>query len=123
MPQPSLAAVVSRTRRAVAPTAKVRSDGGLLTAFVTDGDHDAFAELVTRFGPMVFAICHRVTGHRQDAEDAFQAAFVILARKAASIAPREAVGNFLYGVAVRTAREARAMAARRCSREVSVAKL
>src|SRR5262249_28887070 len=122
MPHPALTAIVSRIRRASRP-AEARSDGGLLTAFLAAGDTDAFAELVARFGPMVFAVCRRVTGHQQDAEDAFQATFVILARKAASIVPREAVGNWLYGVAVRTAREARVMAAKRLAREVPVAHL
>lgn len=117
MPYPALTAIVSRARRAVR-SAEARSDGALLTAFLAAGDADAFAELVARFAPMVFAVCRRVTGHHQDAEDAFQATFVILARKAASIAPREAVGNWLHGVAVRTAREARVMAAKRLAREV-----
>jgi RNA polymerase sigma factor (sigma-70 family) len=121
MPQPGLNAAVSRARNAVAPATEARSDGGLLAAFLASGDAHAFSELVARFGPMVFAVCRRVTGHHQDAEDAFQATFVVLARKAASITPREAVGNWLYGVAVRTAREARAMAARRRAREVLVA--
>src|SRR5215470_16240565 len=122
MPHPALTAIVSRIRR-VAQPAEARSDGELLTAFLAAGEANAFAELVARFGPMVFAVCRRVTGHHQDAEDAFQATFVILARKAASIVPREAVGNWLYGVAVRTAREARTMAAKRRAREVPVAQL
>ncbi|MBN9522279.1 sigma-70 family RNA polymerase sigma factor [bacterium] len=116
MPLPGLSAVVARARRAVAP-ADPRSDGALLAAFVAARDGAAFAALVERFGPMVFAVCRRVTGHHQDAEDAFQAVFVVLARKAAAVVPREAVGGWLYGVAVRTAREARAMAARRSARE------
>jgi RNA polymerase sigma factor (sigma-70 family) len=113
MPQPGLSAAVALARRA-AP----RTDGQLLAAFLATRDADAFAELVRRLGPMVLAVCRRVTGHRQDAEDAFQAAFLVLARRAAAVAPREAVGNFLYGVAVRVAREARAVSARRRAREV-----
>jgi RNA polymerase sigma factor (sigma-70 family) len=72
---------------------------------------------------MVFGACRKVTGHQQDAEDAFQATFVVLARKASVVSPREAVGNWLYGVAVRTAREARAMAAKRLAREVPTVQL
>ncbi|QDU22916.1 sigma-70 family RNA polymerase sigma factor [Urbifossiella limnaea] len=116
MPPPGLSAAVARARRAVAP-ADPRPDGALLAAFVAARDGEAFAALVERFGPMVFAVCRRATGHHQDAEDAFQAVFVVLARRAAAVVPREAVGGWLYGVAVRTAREARTMAARRSARE------
>lgn len=116
MPLPGLSAAVARARRAVAP-ADPRSDGVLLGAFVAARDEAAFAALVERFGPTVFAVCRRGTGHHHDAEDAYQAVFVVLARKAAAVVPREAVGGWLYGVAVRTAREARKMAARRAARE------
>jgi RNA polymerase sigma factor (sigma-70 family) len=119
MPQPGLSAAVSRAGRAALRSADAPpSDGRLLADFVATRDHAAFAELVARHGPMVFAVCRRVTGHRQDAEDAFQAVFVVLARKAAGVSPREAVGNWLYGVAVRTAREARSVSARRRAREL-----
>src|SRR5262245_2492492 len=121
MPQTGLSAVVDRARRAVA--AEAPSDGRLLADFLADRDAAAFAELGTRFGPMVFAVCRKLTNHHQDAEDTFQAAFMVLARKAASVFPREAVGNWLYGVAVRVAKEARAMAAKRLSREAPRARL
>ena len=121
MHQAGLTLALARTRRVVAPITQNRSDGQLLTAFLATNDTDAFAELVVRYGPMVFAVCRRGTGHHQNAEDAFQATFVVLARKAATIVPREAVGSWLHGVAVRTAREARAMAAKRLAREVPVA--
>src|SRR5581483_11030619 len=112
MPHPGLSATVSRARRAALRSApECRSDGRLLGDFLAGRDPDAFAELVARFAPMVFAVCRRVTGHHQDAEDAFQAVFVVLARKGSSVAPREAVGAWLHGVAVRTALEARAVAA------------
>lgn len=117
MPVPGLSAAVARARRAVAPP-DPRGDGALLAAFVAGRDGAAFAALVERFGPTVFAVCRRHTRHHHDAEDAFQAVFVVLARKAAAVVPREAVGGWLYGVAVRTAREARSMAARRAAREV-----
>jgi RNA polymerase sigma factor (sigma-70 family) len=93
------------------------SDDQLLARFVGTHDQRAFASLVKRHGPMVLGVCRRVLRHAQDAEDAFQATFLILARKAASAVPRGAVGNWLYGVAYRTALEARSMSARRRQRE------
>jgi RNA polymerase sigma factor (sigma-70 family) len=93
------------------------TDGELLGRFVARGDPDAFQALVRRHGPMVLGVCRRVLRHAQDAEDAFQAAFVVLARKAASVVPREAVGNWLFGVAYRTALEARTVRARRRAKE------
>src|SRR5213595_4056472 len=78
-----------------------QSDGQLLARFVSGRDEGAFAALVRRHGPMVLGVCRRVLGHPQDAEDAFQATFLVLVRKAASIARRERVGNWLYGTACR----------------------
>src|SRR5271166_479611 len=83
------------------------SDGQLLASFVSRRDETAFAAMVCRHGQMVFGVCRRVLRHTQDAEDAFQATFVVLVRKAASLRRREAVGNWLYGVAYRTAWQAR----------------
>src|SRR5262245_30774960 len=89
------------------------TDGQLLTCFVTRRDDGAFEALVRRHGPMVLAVCRRVLHHPHDAEDAFQAAFLVLARKAASVARRELVGNWLYGVAYRAALEVRSARPRR----------
>ncbi len=97
-----------------------RSDGQLLTAFVHDRDADAFAALVRRHGPMVLGVARRVIGDHHTADDAFQAVFLVLARRAAAVRPREQVGNWLYGVAYRTAIKARAVLARRRNREKQV---
>jgi RNA polymerase sigma factor (sigma-70 family) len=92
-------------------------DGQLVDLFVQHRDEAAFAALLLRHGPMVLGVCRRVLGHYHDAEDAFQATFLILARKAASVQPPDQVGHWLYGVAHRTALAARRAAARRCAKE------
>jgi Sigma-70 region 2 len=99
------------------------SDAQLLDAFVGKKDEAAFATLVRRHGAMVWGVCRRVVGHVQDAEDAFQATFLVLARKASTILPRALVGNWLYGVAYRTALKARATSKRRRAVERQVAVL
>jgi RNA polymerase sigma factor (sigma-70 family) len=95
-------------------------DRELLDRFARHRDQAAFAALVRRHGPVVLTVCRRVAGHPQDAEDAFQAVFLVLARKAAALANPDLLGNWLYGVAVRIARRARRSAARRRAREVQV---
>jgi RNA polymerase sigma factor (sigma-70 family) len=99
------------------------SDGQLLESYVRSREEAAFAALVHRHGPMVWGVCRRILGSPHDAEDAFQATFLVLVRKAASIAQREKVANWLYGVAHQTALNARAEAARRRAREKQVANM
>jgi RNA polymerase sigma factor (sigma-70 family) len=95
-------------------------DGQLLEDYISRHDEAALAALVHRHGPMVWGVCRRVLWNHHDAEDAFQATFLVLVRKAASIMPREMVANWLYGVAHQTALQARRTAARRRARERQV---
>ena len=112
--------VLDYIHRTLAPPDGGLTDGQLLARFIASRDEPSFALLVRRHGPMVWRLCLRVLGHVQDAEDAFQAAFLVLACKAASVVKRESVGSFLYGVAYRTALDAKAINARRRSREKQV---
>jgi RNA polymerase sigma factor (sigma-70 family) len=104
-------------RLAGAPEEDDLTDGQLLERFRTDRDEAAFTALVRRHGPMVLAACRRLLPRAHDAEDAFQAAFFILARKAGSIRSGESVAGYLYGVACRVALRARGREARRRERE------
>src|SRR5262245_42200336 len=100
--------------------AEGRSDADLLGAFVGERDESAFASLVRRHGPLVLATARRVVGNSTDAEDVFQAAFLLLSRQAYTIRNPGAVGGWLHGVASRMARTARRAAARRRSYEARV---
>ncbi|HEY7156402.1 MAG TPA: sigma-70 family RNA polymerase sigma factor [Gemmataceae bacterium] len=93
------------------------TDGELMERFLSQRDEAAFEGLLRRHGPMVLAVCRRILRNNADAEDAFQATILVLLRKAPSIDPPEAVGNFLYGVAYRIAQRARAANAKRRVKE------
>src|SRR5688572_31440147 len=97
------------------------TDAELLAAFLHARDDAAFEALVRRHGRMVLGVCRRLLGHQQDAEDAFQATFLVLARKAATVRPPGMLGNWLHGVAGNVARRLRAMNQRRRSHERQMA--
>src|SRR4051812_8601497 len=96
------------------------TDAQLVERFLgRDGSdrEDAFAALVQRHGPMVLGVCRRMLSGSADSEDVFQAVFLVLARKAGMVRRAEGLRPWLYGVAVRTAKEARRRSARRWARE------
>jgi RNA polymerase sigma factor (sigma-70 family) len=104
-------------RRLAARRVDPPPDGELMQHFSTDRDAAAFEALVLRHGPMVLHVCRRILRDEHAAEDAFQATFLVLARKAATLGRQESVGNWLYGVASRVSLRARVEAARRRDRE------
>src|SRR5262249_9050628 len=109
-----LTTVVRQLHKLAAPRLpEDETDGDLLRRFTAEQDRQAFEVLVRRHGPLVLGVCRRVLQQEQDAEDAFQATFLVLAKKAASICNTGAVGSWLYGVAQRTARAAKRAASRR----------
>jgi RNA polymerase sigma factor (sigma-70 family) len=112
----SLNKTVRRTLLKLGSAASL-NDGQLLLRFATSQEQAAFEELVRRHGPMVLRVCQRVLHHAQDAEDAFQASFIVLMRKASSVAKQESVASWLHGVAYRVALKARTTASQRHGRE------
>ena len=93
------------------------ADSVLLERFLTGREEAAFETLVRRYGSMILGVCRRILRNTSDAEDAFQAVFLVLLRKASTIKRRDLLGNWLYGVAYQTARAARAATQRRRAKE------
>jgi RNA polymerase sigma factor (sigma-70 family) len=122
MPTSPTTSVIEHLRKALLPDGPEPDDGELLGCFIERRDEAALAALVKRHGPMVWGVCRRLLSHH-DAEDAFQATFLVLVRKAGSVRPRAMVGNWLYGVAHQTALQARRAAARRKAKEVQVTQM
>ncbi len=110
--------VLTRLRGLFGPhRGEEQTDGQLLERFVRFREETSFTALLQRHGPLVLSVCRRVLVNEHDAEDAFQATFLVLARKATCIRKRESVASWLYGVAFRIAAKARVHAARRRLRE------
>jgi RNA polymerase sigma factor (sigma-70 family) len=105
--------LIQRMRRAVGHPTDGATDASLLERFVAGRDEAAFELLLWRHGPMVLSVCRRMLRCDHDAEDAFQAAFLLLARKAGAIRRREAVAGWLYQTACRIALRARETARKR----------
>src|SRR5579883_1885345 len=119
-----LETVVRHIRRLATDTnSRECSDAQLLRQFVGQRDEDAFAALVRRHEQLVWRVCWQALGHVQDAEDAFQATFVVLAHSAAKIDKKEMLGSWLHGVALRIALKAKRDAARRRKREREAANM
>jgi DNA-directed RNA polymerase specialized sigma24 family protein len=122
MPQNTLGDVLRYLRKVCAVQAgRELDDGELLKRFVVERDDAAFTVLVHRHGPMVLGVCQRALGDVHAAEDAFQAAFLVLVRRAASLSRRKPLGGWLYGVAQRVAANAlkRAAIRRRLERQAA----
>src|SRR2546421_8824254 len=116
-----VSAIIHHLRRTVLPRGGADlTDRQLLEDYINRRDETALATLVRRHAAMVWGVCRRVLRNYHDAEDAFQATFLVLVRKAASIASRELLANWLYGVAHRTALHARKLRTRRQGKERQV---
>ena len=107
-----LADALASVRRTLALAAEPTDDARLLARFAHDRDEAAFAELVARHGPAVWAVCRRGAANAADAEDAFQATFLVLARRAGRVRGAASVGGWLFRVAVRVSARTRTRAAR-----------
>src|SRR5262245_29336214 len=117
MAGPPLAGVLRQVCQALRPEGSEEDDSRLLRRFVTQRDEAAFAALLQRHGPMVLGVCRQVLRDRHDAEDAFQATFLVLARKAPSIRRQESLAAWLHRVAVNVSRSASADTQRRQAHE------
>src|SRR5438067_5683979 len=119
MPTSPLNRVIQHLQADIGPDGTGMTDGELLARFLRSRDDNALAALVRRHAPMVWGVCRRLLHNYHDAEDAFQATFLVLVRKAPGV-PRQAVANWLYGVARQTAVRLRATAAKQGRRETQV---
>jgi RNA polymerase sigma-70 factor (ECF subfamily) len=118
MPEKTLTGVLRHIHQiAAVQTGREQSDGTLLDQFIHARDEAAFSVLVERYGPLVLGVCRRILGHADDADDAFQATFLVFARKAASIRRSAALGGWLRRVARSVASNARRERTRRQHRE------
>jgi RNA polymerase sigma factor (sigma-70 family) len=115
--------VIHFLRSTLLPDGADLTDGQLLERFVSHREPAVLEALMRRHGSMVWGVCRRILQNHHDAEDAFQATFLVLVRKAASIVPREMAGNWLYGVAHQTALKSRGTRGRRKLREAQVTKM
>jgi RNA polymerase sigma factor (sigma-70 family) len=124
MAYPELHRVIQHLRNvAIRQHGEGLADSELLDAYVNRADRNAFEVLVRRHGPMVLGVCRRILRNEADAEDAFQATFLVLVRKARSIRPRAMVSNWLFGVARNTALKAKGMTQKRQAKEKQAAAL
>src|SRR5688572_12688891 len=114
----SLGGVIGEVMRVVRQGSPTASDGRLLERFLIHRDETAFETLVWRHGPMVWHTCRRILRHSQDVEDAFQATFLILARKARTITSADSLGCWLHQVARRAALKTKAHSARLLTAEL-----
>jgi RNA polymerase sigma factor (sigma-70 family) len=118
MAQNGLQRIVQCMRRAVLlHDGAGLSDGQLLEAYLHCSDEAALEAIIRRHASMVWGVCRRVLRNHHDAEDAFQATFLVLIRRASAVASRDLIANWLYGVAYQTARKARATVAKKLARE------
>ena len=121
MPTNGLQQAVDAIREmAAAADAASLGDRALLQRFINEQDHAAFEVLVRRHGPMILGVCRRILQNRHDAEDAFQATFLVFVRKVRTLVHPELLSNWLYTIAFQTARAARAAAQRRRVKESQV---
>jgi DNA-directed RNA polymerase specialized sigma24 family protein len=109
------------TRGMAAETLTHESDRQLVERVLNERDQAAFEALARRHGPMVYRVCWRILQHAEDAEDAFQATFLLLASKLGNVRKQHSLASWLHGVARRVALKAQARAAARRSRERRVA--
>ena len=117
MPSTPVQHIVQRLRQSLHRGDDDSTDAELLTRFIEQHDAAACAALVRRHSGMVWGVCQRLLANHHDAEDAFQASFLVMVRRAATVRPRERLANWLYGVAFQTARKAKANAIKRHGRE------